>query len=83
VTRQKAEEYRRLASECLAASRVVSSEETRAALIAIAQGWLRLAEEQDDTPDGPGDLPPRSEDSPRPVVQQQQQVQPPKDDDKD
>jgi len=77
VTRQRAEEYRRLASECLAASRAVSSEETRAALIAIAQGWLRLAEEQDDAE--AEDLPLGREEPQRPAAQQQQQVQPKKD----
>jgi len=81
VARQKAEEYRRLASECLAASRAVSSEETRAALIAIAQGWLRLAEEQDD--EDPEGLPLAREQSQRPAAQQQQQVQPKKEENND
>jgi len=81
VSRQKAEEYRRLASECLAASRAVSSEETRAALIAMAQGWLRLAEEQDD--EDHHNLPIARQDPQRPAAQQQQQVQPKKKEDND
>ena|SRR5215472_15602391 len=47
VTRSKAEEYRRLAQECLAASRTVSTEEARTSLVAMAQVWKRLADEQD------------------------------------
>ena len=77
VTGSKAEEYRRLARECLAAARSASTEEGRAALTDMAQHWFRLAEQQDDESaslDGPA-RPPTTEDS-RPVAQQQQQVQP-------
>jgi hypothetical protein len=48
VTRARAEEYRRLARECLAAVPMVSIEEGRAVLIERAQLWSRLAKEQDD-----------------------------------
>ena len=68
----KADEYRRLARECLAAAPTVSTEEARLALIEMARVWTRLADEQDDarppmpTPEGS-----------QPVVQQQQQQQNP------
>jgi hypothetical protein len=52
--------YRRLAQECLDVAHGIITPETRAALIARAQYWLRLAEERE----------------PRPVTQQQQQIQP-------
>src|SRR5262249_5855874 len=44
VTASKAQEYRRLAQECRTMARSVSTEETRAALLEMAQTWLRLAE---------------------------------------
>jgi hypothetical protein len=56
-------------------AQTMSREDGRAALIHMAQVWLRLAEEQDIW------APPLAVEEPRPVVQQQQQVQP-KDDDK-
>jgi hypothetical protein len=80
MTRARAEEYRRLAQECLTAARIVTTKEARTALIERAELWLRLAEEQDGETAQvePPILPNPIED--RPVVQQQQQVQP-KDDD--
>jgi hypothetical protein len=84
VTGSKAEQYRRLARECLAAARSASTEEGRTALADMAQHWFRLAEQQDDESasiDGPTP-PPAAEDS-RPVAQQQQQVQPKEDDKND
>ena len=84
MTGSKAEAYRRLARECLAAARSASTEEGRTALADMAQHWLRLAEQQDDESaslDGPAP-PPAAEDA-RPVAQQQQQVQPKEDDEKD
>ena len=47
----------------------IESEESRASLIAMAQTWLRLAEE-------PLSVPPEVSDRPQPAVQQQQQKQP-------
>jgi hypothetical protein len=47
VTRRTAREYRRLAQECRAMARSVSTEEARAALLEMAQVWLRLAEQQE------------------------------------
>jgi hypothetical protein len=56
-------------------ARTIATEETRAALIEMAQVWLRLAEEQEAFP------PPSASEEPRPAVQQQQQIQPKKDED--
>jgi hypothetical protein len=84
VTRSKAEAYRLLARECLAAARSASTEEGRTALADMAHHWFRLAEQQDDESasiDGPAPLP-AAKDS-RPVAQQQQQVQPKEDDKND
>jgi hypothetical protein len=75
VTRSTAQEYRRLAQECRVMARSVSTEETRAALLEMAQVWLRLAEEREAA------IPPRATEQSQPSVQQQQQVQP-KDEDK-
>jgi hypothetical protein len=62
-----AEEYRRNARRYLARARQMASAENRAIMIDLAARWMRLAE--------------RSE-TPRPV-QQQQQVQPRKDNSED
>jgi hypothetical protein len=81
VTRTRAEEYRRLARECLTVAASASTQETRAALIERAEFWFRLAEEQDDeAADVAGPIPP-SQPAEQPAAQQQQQVQP-EDDDK-
>jgi len=80
VTRSRAEAYRRLAQECRATARNVSTEEGRANLLAMAQVWERLAGEQDqgsDLTEAPMPQPTTEQ----PAVQQQQQIQP-KDDDK-
>jgi hypothetical protein len=66
----RAEEYRRLAQQCLEMARTISNKDVRATLIQMAQVWQRLAEEQETS--GLSD---------RPRAQQQQQIQP-KDDDK-
>ena len=72
----RADEYRRLARECLAMAHMMATEETRASLIAMAQAWHRLAEEQE------ASVPPSAVEQFQPVVQQQQQQQvQPKDDD--
>ena len=73
----RAAEYRRLARECLEAARSVQDEDGRTALLQMAQVWLRLADEQTEELGEPA--PPRSPEEGRPVVQQQQQVQPNKD----
>ena len=81
MTRARAEEYRRLAQECLTAARIVTTNEARTALIERAEVWLRLAEEQDgETANVEPPMPPNPIED-RPAVQQQQQVQPKDDDD--
>jgi hypothetical protein len=42
----RSEQYRRFARECMEMACVFGSERNRAALIHMAQVWLRLAEEQ-------------------------------------
>jgi len=84
VTGSKAEEYRRLARECLAAVRSASTEEGRTALADMAQHWFRLAEQQDDESASlEGSAPPPAAEDSRPVAQQQQQVQPKEDEKND
>lgn len=68
----RAEEYRRLARECLAlASFSNFTADARSALIEMARVWSRLAHEQ-----GAAMPPIPQSESARPVMQQQQQVQP-------
>jgi phytoene/squalene synthetase len=69
----RAEEYRRLADECLQLANLLPAGE-RQNVIAMAQTWQRLAEEQDRATDL------RQEQR---QVQQQQQVQPDNEDKKD
>jgi hypothetical protein len=52
--------YRRLARGCIAMANTIATEQTRAALVEMAQIWTRLAERHDA----------------RPTMQQQQQIQP-------
>jgi hypothetical protein len=77
IVRGRADEYRRLAEECLAMAHTTSTEEARRALLEMARVWTRLADEQDTA------FLPNVTDQPQPVVQQQQQqqVQPKKDGD--
>jgi hypothetical protein len=81
VTRSKAEEYQRLAQECLAMARTVSTEEARANLVAMAEVWQRLADQQSEGTDLAEVSAPPAAEAPQSVTQQQQQAQP-KDDDK-
>jgi hypothetical protein len=63
IVEGRAEEYRRLARDCLALMTTVATEEARRALIEMARVWARLADEVA-----------------QPLVQQQQQqLQPKKD----
>ena len=78
MTRDRADEYRRRAQECLDFARKISLERDRAVILEMAQGWLRLAEEQETQ--GAVIQPPVAE-RPQAAAQQQHQVQP-KDDDK-
>jgi hypothetical protein len=80
VTHYRAEQYRRLAEECLAAMRTASTEEARAVLIERSQFWFALAKEQDDeSTDVERSIPPTPTSQSQPAAQQQVQ---PKDDDK-
>jgi hypothetical protein len=47
VSTSRAEEYRRLAQECLTTARTVSSGDAQTSLLQMAQVWLRLADEQE------------------------------------
>jgi hypothetical protein len=58
-------------------ARSVSTEEARAALLEMAQVWLRLAEQQEAAiPRGEAAIPPAGVEAAQPAVQQQQQIQP-------
>jgi len=80
VTHTKSQEYRRLAKECLAMARSVSTKEVRDSLRQMAQVWHRLADEQEQGSEL-GSMPRFTAEQTQLVVQQQQQVQP-KDGDK-
>jgi hypothetical protein len=83
VTRIKAEEYRRLAQECLAMARTVSTEEARDSLRAMTQVWHRLADEQNQGAElAEMPTPPPATEQTQPV-QQQQQIQSKDDDQKE
>ena len=69
----RAEEYRRLARECLRLVATVTTEEARSSMIEMARVWARLAEEQETR------LISRMADTPQPAIQQQQQLKPKKD----
>jgi hypothetical protein len=69
--------YRRLAEDCRAAARSVSTDDVRAALLAQAEYWQRLAEQQEDESADVA-VPPADAEPPQPVMQQQQQPQPDK-----
>jgi hypothetical protein len=77
-----AEEYRRLARECLVAARSFPDGERRTTLLQMAQVWQRLADEQADATQPFVETPPRTTEPAQPPAQQQQQIQP-KDEDKD
>jgi hypothetical protein len=75
VTHRKAEEYRRLAQECLALALTLSTLDGRASLVAMAQVWQRLANEQEQGSELGPIAAPTTADA-QAVAQQQQQVQP-------
>ena len=80
MTRDRADEYRRRAQECLDFARKISLERDRAVILEMAQGWLRLAEEQEAQEESVRSL---VSEQPHAAAQQQQQQQvQPKDDDK-
>jgi hypothetical protein len=67
----RADEYRRRAQECLEIAPTFQDEEARATLAELAQAWLRLADSCDNSILGRA-----ATEQVRPVVQQQQQIQP-------
>jgi hypothetical protein len=74
--------YRRLAGECWEIAHTFAAGERRTVLLQMAQVWQRLADEQRHVPElAEVRTPPPVTEQIRPVVQQQQQVQP-KDDEK-
>jgi len=79
MTRSKAQDDRNLAQECRALACTLSTDEGRAQLMAMADVWERLADQQEQGSDFTGVSPPAAEQS---AIQQQQQIQP-KDDDKE
>jgi len=84
VTRKKAEEYRRLAQQCLAMACTLSNAEARVSALQMAQVWQRLADEQERNPGlAESPPPPPGGGQLQPIVQQQQQVQPKDDDTKE
>jgi hypothetical protein len=84
VTHKKAQEYRRLAQQCLAMACTLSNAEARVSALQMAQVWQRLADEQDRSPDfAERSPPPPGGGQTQPIVQQQQQVQPKNDDTKE
>jgi hypothetical protein len=72
------EHYRRLAQECLEMVPTIEDQESRASLIEMARVLIRLAESYSDDKSAP----PAATKEARPVIQQQEQAQPKKDDDK-
>jgi hypothetical protein len=77
VTREQAEKYRRLALECRAMARTVSTDQARPDLTAMAEVWECLADQQDQSTDLSQKPPaPAAE---QPPMQQQQQIPPDED----
>jgi len=72
------EHYRRLAQECLEMVPTIEDEESRASLIEMARVWIRLAESYEDDKS----IPTAATKETRLVIQQQEQAQPKKNEDK-
>jgi hypothetical protein len=58
VTRARAEEYRRLAEDCLPLARSASTEDARIAFLESARHWSYLAEQQEKGTDVEEPIPP-------------------------
>jgi hypothetical protein len=72
----RGDEYRRRAKTCFDAAHATENQQTRAALLQLAEDWLRMAEGWDDP------YPAAAAGQAHPIVQQQQQQIQPKDDKK-
>ena len=77
VAKNRADQYRQRAQECLDLARALSFGAKRQVLTDMAQTWLELAEEQEAA------IPPIPSGSDQPIMQQQQQAQPKNDDKKE
>jgi hypothetical protein len=77
VAKNRADQYRQRAQECLDLARTLSFGTKRQILTDMAQTWLELAEEQEAA------TPPIPSGSDQPIMQQQQQAQPKNDDKKE
>jgi hypothetical protein len=66
----RAHEYRRRAEQCLQTAVTFHNHQARDTLLHMAHVWLRLADNYDDF------ILPAAIEQPRPIVQQQQQIQP-------
>ena len=81
MTRARAEEYRRLAEDCLPLAHSASTEDARIAFLESARHWSYLAEQQEKGTDVEGPIPPALPAESQSAAQQQQQIQP-RDEDK-
>jgi hypothetical protein len=77
--RNKSEEYRRSAAECLRVAEQTADPTAKAELIAMARSWIALAAqaERNSQADIVYETPPPAQQE-QPVAQQQQQIQPDK-----
>ena len=73
VSRDRADQYRRHAQQCLEVASTLRSHQARDVLLHMAQVWLRLAENYEEAQMIGR---PKAGDEARAVAQQQQQIQP-------
>jgi hypothetical protein len=79
----RSNEFRQAAAECIALARTTTDPATRATLLTMAQRWLTVANGSATNFDAiVRDFNDRQmSDAPKPVMQQQQQIQPKRDED--